>query len=207
MSQKIQMLLQKQSTRPLPPNGVSQGVPSDLSELAMALLRIEPDRRAGAEEVAKLVGGEPQMSAPDIEARGREVFVGRDQELEALHEAFAEARNNEPVVVHIAGRSGMGKSALVGHFLHQIAAEGSVTLLGRCFTQAFAAAKSCNFFADPSRIASISVSSISSKLASDAFSFRSSAATSSMVCSSGISGSASLSLSSVIDLSEWLFLA
>ena len=50
-------------------------------------------------------------------------------------------------------------------------------------------AKSCNFFADPALIASISLSSLSSNLARDSFNSLSRAATSSTVRSSGIFGS------------------
>lgn len=62
------------------------------------------------------------------------VFVGREAQLRALHEAFAEARAGRAVTVYVSGRSGMGKSALIEHFLDELWRGGEALILsGRCY--------------------------------------------------------------------------
>jgi DNA-binding CsgD family transcriptional regulator len=56
----------------------------------------------------------------------RSVFVGRLQELRALEEGLEHARSGRPWVVLIEGPAGIGKTALVEHFL---AETGDVTVL------------------------------------------------------------------------------
>jgi hypothetical protein len=61
-------------------------------------------------------------------------FVGRARHLAALEEAFAASRQGRSVVVSVCGRSGLGKSALVGRFLQGLRERGeAVVLTGRCY--------------------------------------------------------------------------
>ena len=50
-------------------------------------------------------------------ARGLTRFVGRQRELEALHQAFEQAGAGHGQVVALVGEAGMGKSRLVYEFL------------------------------------------------------------------------------------------
>ncbi|MBY0274232.1 AAA family ATPase [Candidatus Binatia bacterium] len=54
------------------------------------------------------------------------VFVGRETERAALHEALARARSGHRQVVLVAGDAGAGKTALLDHFLDEIRADGGV---------------------------------------------------------------------------------
>ncbi len=111
-------------------------VPADLDELCAELLSRDPYARPGGPELLARLAGEGASQAYSlVPATGPvPVFVGRQQEIAELDRAFAAARQDRPSVVLLSGHSGMGKSALVTHFLQRIAREpGVLTLSGRCY--------------------------------------------------------------------------
>ncbi len=60
-------------------------------------------------------------------------MVGRDEELEALHEALRRTLDGEAQVVFVTGAAGLGKTTLVDAFLEQAAARQSVRIAkGQC---------------------------------------------------------------------------
>src|SRR5262249_28958712 len=62
-------------------------------------------------------------------------FVGREMHLQQLEQAFAEIQRGSPVTMYIHGDSGMGKTALVRHFLDDLSLRHDriVILEGRCY--------------------------------------------------------------------------
>src|SRR5690606_22876991 len=60
------------------------------------------------------------------------VFVGRQKELAALTDAFAEARAGNATAVLLGGEAGVGKTRLVQHFADDAAREGVRVLGGGC---------------------------------------------------------------------------
>jgi hypothetical protein len=93
---------------------LADDAPADLAQLRDALLR-----------------GEPALAT-----RRRDVsLIGRDSARAILRGALADARQGTGSVVHVAGRSGMGKSALCAAFLEEAAQDGAVVLRGRCYPQ------------------------------------------------------------------------
>jgi serine/threonine protein kinase/tetratricopeptide (TPR) repeat protein len=131
----LEVLVAKQTRDPVAPHLFREEVPADLDALCMALLRRQPDERpTGAEIRARLVGR--QVVAPRVSlAPGERPFVGRDVELSRLREAARTAREGRPRTLFVHGRSGMGKSALVRHFLDRLVVEapGTLVLEGRCY--------------------------------------------------------------------------
>jgi predicted ATPase len=62
--------------------------------------------------------------------------VGRTRELAALEDAYRRARDGRLVTVHVAGRSGMGKSALLDELATRLegdAASAPLVLRSRCY--------------------------------------------------------------------------
>ncbi len=108
----------------------------DLADLAAALLQREPAARPdGAAVRARLGGATSELRTAAASAAGDgsgTAFVGRAAELAALHHALA-ASGDGCVAVLVAGASGMGKTALLGHFAAQAAAAGALVLTGRCY--------------------------------------------------------------------------
>jgi serine/threonine protein kinase len=106
--------------------------PADLAELAMALLQTDPALRPSyAEVVSRLRGGEAETG------RAREVIsslIGREKQLAQLSGAFMRARSGQATLAFVAGRSGMGKSALVRRFLQEVSTrDNALVLAGRCY--------------------------------------------------------------------------
>jgi serine/threonine protein kinase len=139
IGRSMDIVLAKQRRAPLPPSALLKEVPTDLSDLAMDLLRIDPARRPTASAILSRLGeaeaaAAKKTPAPASTATQTHPFVGRARELEALREAFAEVRRRgEPIAFFVQGESGLGKSALVRRFTDAVAHdEEAVLLAGRC---------------------------------------------------------------------------
>jgi predicted ATPase len=131
-----QLVSQKLFSRPAAPIELVPETPLDLSELALALLDREPERRPDGRELSRLFAVEvPSLRPPESEARPVQApFVGRVAELAALHAAFDRVATGRPVIVNVSGESGIGKSALAEAFLRDIREDPSVLVLfGRCY--------------------------------------------------------------------------
>jgi hypothetical protein len=131
----IEVLLQKRQTDPTPVRSLAPDAPEDLAELCMELLRRDPAARPSGPDVLRRLHG-PEATAPPSTwtATQRPPFVGRAGGLAALADAFRAAESGRPVTAFVSGRSGMGKSTLVQHFLDGLAARPDVLVLaGRCY--------------------------------------------------------------------------
>ncbi len=121
-----------------PPSHWAAALPSDLNSLCLELLRFDPGQRPSGRDVLKRLqaGSEPVPGFVSHAAAGRSaVFVGRERHLAALRDALAATREGRTVAARVYGRSGMGKSALIRHFLDELhlAEPGIVILSGRCY--------------------------------------------------------------------------
>jgi eukaryotic-like serine/threonine-protein kinase len=105
---------------------------ADLAELAMALLQIDPAARPGYAEVVARLRGEGAETTRTQEVSS--ALIGRDKQLAQLSTAFARARSGQATLAFVAGRSGMGKSALMRQFLKEIGTrDNTIVLSGRCY--------------------------------------------------------------------------
>jgi tetratricopeptide (TPR) repeat protein len=128
------VLNEKQCADPALPSTFARA-PADLEALCMTLLQRCPQDRPGGNKVLALLGGALAASAAVEESVApAPIFVGRRSELEALWTAYSAIRQGTGVTLHIHGRSGIGKTALVARFLDLLRAEAGVTVLaGRCY--------------------------------------------------------------------------
>ncbi len=114
-------------------------VPDNLAELCVELCRLDVSKRANGQAILAQV--DPQATSGAIGAAPTPdeippelTAIGRLPQLTALRRARAERSSlGRPVVVHVHGSSGMGKSTLVQHFLAELRAGGEVVLEGRCY--------------------------------------------------------------------------
>jgi len=138
-----QVLRAKQSQQPVTPSELVAAVPPDLEALCLDLLKHAPGERPTGEEILARIGpAEPshESSGPSFpvtvsrQAPGS-LFVGRDEQMEALQGAYRLAADGATLTVHLHGQSGMGKSSLLRHFLDELALgrDGAVVLSGRCY--------------------------------------------------------------------------
>ncbi|MFW5921535.1 MAG: serine/threonine-protein kinase, partial [Polyangiales bacterium] len=132
----LQVLAHKQHRDPPHPATLVADAPSDLADLAMALLQRDPGERPGEEHIVGVLEdrGPAAVSVPAPAPRGATPFVGRERQLRELREVYEATRLGAPAVVHVRGPSGVGKSALVRCFLDELHAEhDAVVLAGRCY--------------------------------------------------------------------------
>jgi serine/threonine protein kinase len=132
----LDVLHAKQCAEPPVPGAIVGGIPPDLDGLCAALMRCDPGARPVGGEVLRRLGEAAGAEAAVSLAvpEGRLPLVGRAPHLAALAEAFAAAQGRT-VVCYVQGRSGMGKSALVKHFLDDLGTRGALILAGRCYEQ------------------------------------------------------------------------
>jgi serine/threonine protein kinase/tetratricopeptide (TPR) repeat protein len=128
----------KTLSAPKPPSEHVDGVPPDLDGLCLALLHPDPSMRPNASEIRRRLGASvslrPQRSPLPIRDRTAGALIGRHDPLQALRDAFANVLLGRSITVRVGGRSGTGKSALVGHFLDQLEeAREALVLRGRAY--------------------------------------------------------------------------
>jgi serine/threonine protein kinase len=130
-----EILAEKLTATPIDPRRVAAGVPDDLAELCMALLRAEPgERPTGAAVLEALT---QQRHRRKKRRDSMRVLVGRAAHQEALWSAFDHARARAVEVVLLRGKSGTGKSTLARRFVDELRAKSpdALVLAGQCYEQ------------------------------------------------------------------------
>ncbi len=125
----MEPLWRKEQEDPVPPCEILEGIPADLNALCMGLLNREPENRGRA----LATWSQSVRGAHSRHTSG--VFVGREAELQTLHHALARVMDGTPVIAHLCGRSGIGKSALIREFVSRVRAKHTSSLIfaGRCY--------------------------------------------------------------------------
>lgn len=125
---------QKLTQAPPRPSSFAPEVPADLDQLCFELLqRLPQDRPTGEDVMRRVLSGDLGRSPA---SREKQFFIGRERELAALRLALGKAGAGETTILHLHGRSGVGKSALVQKFLNEIQEQESAMILsGRCYEQ------------------------------------------------------------------------
>jgi hypothetical protein len=123
----------KQQVEPTPPVALLPTIPEQWNSLCLALLQRDPSKRMRGSELLAALGGTMEGAAGPITEPS---LVGREEQLDALHQAFATAqRGGRCVAAFVCARSGMGKSALVRTFLQQLRERHAALWImeGRCY--------------------------------------------------------------------------
>ena len=116
----------KQTSDPKLPQTIDPSVPDDLARLCMAMLARDARDRPSAVEILGLLARTPSSADHQVS------FVGRDRQLELLHDVMREVRTGGQRSIYVHGSSGVGKSALVERFLKDVSGDALV-LKGRCY--------------------------------------------------------------------------
>ncbi|MBL4684675.1 MAG: AAA family ATPase, partial [Nannocystaceae bacterium] len=126
------LLAAKRDEMPPRPREVVPDIPEDLDALCWDLIQTEQTARPQAPEILQRLGV-VKTDEDDDAVSDSGVLIGRDAELEALHDALRVALAGKAVLALVDGVSGMGKSALVERFLADISTiPGTVVLSGKC---------------------------------------------------------------------------
>lgn len=128
----LEVLRSKQRVDPPAPSTLCSGIPEDLDALCLALLQRDPSHRPAGEEVLLVLGGEATAGRPSRDDASP--FVGRDEQLQELRRALQRTDEGKTVVAFVQGATGMGKSAMVEHFVRGLSDDpDTVVLRGRCY--------------------------------------------------------------------------
>ena len=137
----VDMLLRKLNETPPIPSTIAPGTPVDLNVLCMELLSRDPIHRPTGEQLLERLRPDqrPPSATFTIDHRGTSRhtgFFGRSKLLAELSESFDRCRDGDAVTVYVRGPSGIGKSAVVRHFLDELEENEDVVILsGRCYEQ------------------------------------------------------------------------
>jgi eukaryotic-like serine/threonine-protein kinase len=134
----LQIIMNKRSIDPPPPSELVADIPKELNVLCTMLLHRSPDERASGNDVLRMLGESMDLRNSFVSTASLTSaphFVGRRQFLDQLHDAFKATTRGGTHTAYIQGSSGMGKSALVRHYLEQLRAKRPdvVILEGRCY--------------------------------------------------------------------------
>ncbi|HKZ79592.1 MAG TPA: protein kinase [Pyrinomonadaceae bacterium] len=137
----FEVMVNKQTSDAPAPSALVPNIPTELNDLCVRLLRRNPKERPLGDEVLAIVsrGTTGPLKLPLTPGPTRSIeaspFVGRERHLRELIDGFETTRRGLTVTVYVHGVSGMGKSALIQHFLDTLKAsdENIVILQGRCY--------------------------------------------------------------------------
>ncbi len=134
------VLLDKQRFEPPAPCEVASGVPADLNALCVDLLRRDPQARPAGRDVLRrlnrLTGETGQAALVQPSGPQFAPLVSRIRELELLKRAFTDVVDGQTVALYVHGPSGIGKTALLRHYLDDLAGrDRAIVLSGRCYQQ------------------------------------------------------------------------
>lgn len=138
---RIEIIIKKQSVVPVSPSELKPRliIPEDLNALCVELLRIDPEARPQASEILRRLHVENlEYSSSALSVVIKTPFIGREYHRQMLQEAFLSTqRDKRTMTVYIHGHPGVGKSALVRHFLDGLGQDEQkvVILEGRCYEQ------------------------------------------------------------------------
>jgi hypothetical protein len=130
------LLTAKQRPLPMPASSYAGGIPPDLDALCGALLEVTAEARPSGRRIRSLLrrgSSAPSTPVPtgSLSPGFEPAFEGRGDELAQLERLFASANAGDLQVVLIEGDSGIGKTALVEHFLE--GRRGALVFRSRCY--------------------------------------------------------------------------
>ncbi len=131
-----EMFRQKCAGPPPFPAGLIPAEHADLARLCTRLLSPAPNARPVDGQILAQLGGKAGSAALPLRLQDPEEqhsHIGRKEELRQLQQAFGDVQRGSSVMVLVHGRSGMGKTALVQHFLGDLESKQEVIILrGGC---------------------------------------------------------------------------
>ena len=117
-----------------PPSRFAPETPPDLDQLCIELLNRDPKLRPVGGDVLQRLSGESTVVEDGM--LNQHIFIGRESYLARLNDSFAQLEKGKSEVLCVHGRSGVGKTALIQHFLEQtVLTRNGILLAGRCYEQ------------------------------------------------------------------------
>jgi eukaryotic-like serine/threonine-protein kinase len=144
--ESVAIIGQHLNAQPVAPSWHRPDCPGPLEVLIMQLLEKDPAQRpASAAEVSAALAslsrddpvhsGEVGVSPLGYDPLYRRTFVGREQELKQLHQAFDAALSGEGSLAVVVGEPGIGKTTLCEQLATYVALRSGKTLVGHCYEE------------------------------------------------------------------------
>ncbi len=139
----LQIMNQKVTLDPPKPSLINPTIPKELEELCLALLDKIPENRPSGKEILYYLATSQDKGnfldvinkSVNLSDRNSSNFVGRQEYIDTFWKHFYATQTGKGVSVYVQGKSGVGKSALIRHFLQQVQTKyfNAVILTGRCY--------------------------------------------------------------------------
>ena len=132
----FEVLATKQVGTPPRPKALVADLSDELDALCMDLLALDPAARpTGVEVIERIAGPGSIPRSVTLPPAFDHPFVGRRRELGELLAAAARVREGFGVTTYVHGESGVGKTALVRHFVQELGKSDDdiLVLAGRCY--------------------------------------------------------------------------
>jgi serine/threonine protein kinase/class 3 adenylate cyclase len=145
----VAVISQHVNTAPVAPTWHNSECPPGLETLILRLLEKDPKQRpSSAAEVREALASVPRSSTPAPEPAAtaapqpdqanpiyRRTFVGREQELKQLENAFDSALSGQGSLVMIVGEPGIGKTTITEQLATYVGMRGGKSLTGHCYEE------------------------------------------------------------------------
>ena len=145
--ESVAIIGQHLNTPPVAPTWHRPDCPATLEALILRLLEKDASKRpASAAEVRQALAAvasgstgttteQPVESPHEHNPLYRRTFVGREQEVRRLHQAYDAAVSGQGGLVMVVGEPGIGKTALCEQLTTYVAMRGGTALIGHCYEE------------------------------------------------------------------------
>jgi tetratricopeptide (TPR) repeat protein len=145
--ESVAIIGQHLNTPPVAPTWHRPDCPFALETLILRLLEKDATKRPASaaavrEALQAVQTGRPTTAtvdgastAPSYDPLYRRTFVGREQEVNQLHQAYDAALSGRGGLVMVAGEPGIGKTALCEQLATYVQLRGGKTLVGHCYEE------------------------------------------------------------------------
>ncbi|HEY93899.1 MAG TPA: protein kinase [Dehalococcoidia bacterium] len=141
----VSIIGQHINTQPISPTWHRADLPPAFESLIMLLLEKDPEKRpASAKDVLtaleSIEKGDIKESTVETQAPTenpvyRRIFVGRENELKTLQNAFTGAMSGQGALMMVVGEPGIGKTAICEQLSTFVTLRGGMTLWGHCYEE------------------------------------------------------------------------
>ncbi|MBN2075345.1 MAG: protein kinase [Dehalococcoidales bacterium] len=141
----VSIIGQHINTQPISPTWHRADLPPAFESLIMLLLEKDPEKRPGSakdvlaalESIQKGAIREKSVEtqAPTENPLYRRIFVGRENELKQLQNAFDGATSGRGALMMVVGEPGIGKTAVCDQLSTFVTLKGGKTLTGNCYEE------------------------------------------------------------------------
>jgi serine/threonine protein kinase/tetratricopeptide (TPR) repeat protein len=141
----VSIIGQHINTQPISPTWHRADLPPAFESLIMLLLEKDPEKRPGSAKdvlaaLESIEKGDIKESVVETQAQTenpiyRRIFIGRENELKTLQNAFDGAMSGRGALMMVVGEPGIGKTAICDQLSTFVTLKGGKALTGNCYEE------------------------------------------------------------------------